>query len=59
MSAAQPKRRGRPVEKPMAEQIPDTPENIARAILRTPPKKKGDWKYLKEGRVWGRGTSRR
>ena len=34
----QPKRpRGRPVEKPMPEPIPDTPENIMRALLATPP----------------------
>ena len=40
--------RGRPVEKPMPEPIPDTPENIARALLTTPPKKEGDWDYLKD-----------
>ena len=40
--------RGRPVEKPMPEPIPDTPENIARALLTTPPKKKDEWDYLKE-----------
>lgn len=28
--------------------IPDTPENVARAILTMPPKKKGRWHYLKE-----------
>ena len=39
-----PKPRGRPVEKPM----PDTPENIARALLTTPPKKEDEWDYLKE-----------
>ena len=33
--------RGRPVKKKftMPEPIPDTPENIARALLTTPPKK--------------------
>ena len=43
-----PKRpRGRPpVDRPMPEPIPDTPENIARAIMQGPPKK--DWDYLKE-----------
>ena len=40
--------RGRPVEKPMPEPIPDTPENIARALLTTPPKKEDEWDYLKE-----------
>ena len=28
---------GRP-PKPMPERIPDTPENVARAVLNTPPK---------------------
>ena len=40
--------RGRPIEKPMPEPIPDTPENIARAIMRGPPKKV--WRYLKKNR---------
>ena len=40
-----PKRKpGRP-RNPMPELIPDTPENIARAILAGPPKK--EWDYLK------------
>lgn len=34
---------GRPA-RPMPDRIPDTPENIARAILAGPPKK--DWRYL-------------
>ena len=42
--------RGRPPMKPTPEPIPDNPENIARAILTTPPKKEGDWEYKKEGR---------
>lgn len=29
--------------------IPDTPENIARAIMQGPPKK--DWRYLKRKRT--------
>ena len=33
-------KRGRPVKNTMPESIPDTPENIARALLTTPPKKK-------------------
>ena len=36
----------RPVEHPMPEPIPDTPENVARAIMQNPPKK--EWRYLKE-----------
>ena len=35
---------GRPVERAMPEPIPDTPENIAKAIMRNPPKK--NWRYL-------------
>ena len=35
----------------MPEPIPDSPENVAKALLKTPPKKQTDWKYLKkEGR---------
>jgi len=41
------KKTGRP-PKPMPEPIPDTPENITRAFVNTPPKKEGDWDYLKE-----------
>ena len=32
----------------MPERIPDTPENILKAVLSGPPKK--DWKYLKNVR---------
>ena len=39
--------RGRPVEKEWPDQIPDTPENVARAILSTPPKKDEEWEYMK------------
>ena len=42
---------GRPVEKLMPEPIPDTPENIARALLTTPPKKEDEWDYLKEHEI--------
>ena len=41
--------RGRPVINTMPEPIPDTLENIARAVLTTPPKGERDWKYLKRG----------
>ena len=45
--ADKPKRpRGRPVKKSMPEPIPDTPENIAQAIMRGPPKR--EWDYLKQ-----------
>ena len=36
--------RGRPVKNTMPEPIPDAPENIARAIMRGPPKK--EWNYM-------------
>lgn len=39
------KRRGRP-PKPMPERIPDTPENLARIIMTTPPPE--SWDYLKD-----------
>ena len=43
----EPKRgRGRPVEKPMPDLIPDTPENIMGAVLNTPPKREDEWRYL-------------
>ena len=45
---AKKKARGRPKELTMPEQIPDTPENVARAVLATPPKKPEEWAYLKE-----------
>ena len=31
----------------MPEQIPDTPENVAKALLRTKRKKPTEWKFLK------------
>ena len=47
-----PKRpRGRPVTNTMPEPIPDTPENIARALLTTPPKKEDEWDYLKDREI--------
>ena len=41
------RKRGRPVEK-LVEPIPDTPENIADAILASPPRKAGEWKYKRQ-----------
>jgi len=38
--------RGRPAL-PMPNPIPDTPENVAKAVLSTPPKSPKDWKFLK------------
>lgn len=42
------KARGRPVEYPMPEPIPDTPENIMKALLGTPPKKRDEWRFVRE-----------
>ena len=41
------KGRGRPPLE-MPEQIPDTPENVARALMRNPPKWADEWEYMKE-----------
>ena len=40
--------RGRPEEKEWPEPIPDSPENIVRALMSGPPKKQ--WRYLKRHR---------
>lgn len=42
------RKRGRPQERQWPEPIPDTPENIARAVLSTPPKKRDEWRHLQE-----------
>ena len=49
--AKEPAPRGRPVKNTMPEPIPDTPENIARALLTTPPKDEGEWDYLKDREI--------
>ena len=41
--------RGRPVKNTMPEPIPDTAENISRAIMRGPPKK--EWDYMKAAKA--------
>ncbi len=38
---------GRP-PKAMPEKIPDTPENVMRVLVNTPPKERRDWNYLKK-----------
>ena len=40
------RKRGRP-PKPMPEQIPDTPENVALALMTSPPRRPDEWEYLK------------
>ena len=42
------RKRGRPVKYEMPEPIPDTPENVAKAILFTPPKKANEWKFMQK-----------
>ena len=54
--ADKPKRpRGRPVKYPMPDPIPDTPENVMRALLGAPPRRENDWDYIKRT---GRKTKR-
>ena len=37
----------------MPEPIPDTPENVAKAILSTPPKKRDEWKFMQaRSQIW-------
>ena len=48
--SAQKRKRGRPPKLQWPEPIPDSPENIARAMLTAPPRKVGDWEYLQEAR---------
>ena len=47
-SQSNPPKRGRPVKHAMPEPIPDTPENIMKAFLKTPPRKREDWKFVQE-----------
>ena len=42
------KARGRPVKYPMPDPIPDTPENILKAVLETPPKRRREWRFVRE-----------
>ena len=37
------------MEKSLSDQISDTPGNVLRALIMTPPRGKDDWDYLKEG----------
>ena len=37
--------RGRPVEYPLPDAIPDTPEGVAKTVFASKPKK--DWRYLR------------
>ena len=42
------RKRGRPSKRTMPKPIPDSPENIMRAVLNTPPKAEGEWRYLSD-----------
>ncbi len=42
---------GRPVSRTLPDPIPDTPENVAQAILFAPPKKDDEWRYTHSHRV--------
>ena len=48
MTEPKKKARGRPVEHKLPDPIPDTPENIMKAFLKTPPKKREEWKFVQE-----------
>ena len=39
------RRRAKPA---MPARIPDTPENVARALLSAPPKKPAEWEHLRK-----------
>ena len=47
--------KGRRAKPALLVQIPDTPENVARALLSAPMKKRMEWDYLrKPGRTDGK-----
>ena len=41
------RQRGRPRTHPMPDPIPDTPDNVARTLMTTKPKREDEWEYLK------------
>ncbi len=40
--------RGRPPTRDWPEPIPDSPENVMRSLVESPPRAESDWKYLEE-----------
>lgn len=48
MTMTKKRKRGRPVIRKLPDPIPDTPENIALAIMQGSPK--DEWRYLEEYR---------
>ena len=51
------KKAGRPPTLTMPDPIPDTLENVAKAVLNTKPKKRGEWKFIQEQKGVADGTS--
>ena len=41
------RKRGRPVEKPEPDPIPDSLENVLSALVTAPPRAENEWDYLK------------
>ena len=41
------RKRGRPVEKPEPDPIPDSLENVLRSLVTAPPRREDEWDYLK------------
>ena len=39
---------------PMPEDIPDTPENVAKAMFRAGAKKRDEWRYLQKHKEAGK-----
>ena len=42
------RKRGRPVKYTMPEPLDATPEEVAKALMRTPPKKPHEWKFMQD-----------
>ena len=40
--------RGRPFTHSMPDPIPDSPQNVARILMTTPPPKESEWQYLRD-----------
>ena len=51
------KKAGRPPTLIMPEPIPDTPENVADAMMRTPPRKPNEWKFMQQKKGVANGAS--
>ena len=61
MQGAREKGETRKVGRPplaMPEPINDTPENVAKAILSSPPKKRSEWKFMQNKEVGGKSQNR-